>query len=202
MCTREGAWVTLSTGSTSVLCVLTGKHCCRAQQASGNFFQSYLKMFPKSVSTASQNVWYFVMPQTLTLTDTRNPTGSFIHFQWKHDVFNSKDVSVTFRDFFHFGTAVLWQIAKERNSVVTAWFCRMLKPFCPGLCVPSPYPEQLSITQDYSAFCSLEPFLPTWPCHQHFYFYFYFYFCGNELKQMPFSEGTQPFCLGKGLVVL
>lgn len=76
------------------------------------FFQSYLKMFPKSVSTASQNAWYFVMPQTLTLTDTRNPTGNFIHLQWKHDVFNSKDVSITFRDFFHFGSAVLWQIAK------------------------------------------------------------------------------------------
>lgn len=129
------------------------------------FFQSYSKMFPKSVSTASQSAWYFVMPQTLTSTDTRNPARSFIHLQWKHNVFNSKDVSITFRDFFHFGTAVLWQIAKERNSVVTAWFCSLLKPFCPGLCVLSPYPGQLSVTQGYSAFCTLEPFLLNWPCY-------------------------------------
>lgn len=116
-------------------------------------------MFPKSVSTASQDAWYFVMPQTLTLRDTRNLTGSFIHLQWKHEVFNSKNVSITFRDFFHFGTAAPWQIAKERNSVVTAWSCRMLKPFCPGPRALSPYPEQLGVSQDYSAFCNVGAFL-------------------------------------------
>lgn len=46
MYSGEGGWATLSSGrkdSTSVLCV----HCCKAQQASGNFFPVLLKNVPK-----------------------------------------------------------------------------------------------------------------------------------------------------------
>lgn len=74
------------------------------------------------------------MLHKLTLNDTINLTGSFIRLQWKHKVFNTKNVSTTFWDFFHFGTAAPWQIAKERNAVAAAWCCGTSAP----VCVPTP----------------------------------------------------------------
>lgn len=116
-------------------CLQTGSGVNHNKQACFFFFlNSCIKIFPKPVRTAQQNAWYFVMLNRLTLNGTRNLIGSFIRLQWKHKVFNTKNVSTTFWDFFHFGTAAPWQIAKERNAVAAARCCGTSAP----VCVPTP----------------------------------------------------------------
>lgn len=92
------------------------------------------------------------MPQTLTLKDTRNLAGSFIHLQWKHEVFNRKNISILSGIFSTLAQLFPDRLQEERNSVVTAGSCRMLKSFCPRPGALSPHPEQLGPPRHYSAF--------------------------------------------------
>lgn len=81
------------------------------------------------------------MPQMLTLEDTRNLTGSFIPLQWKHEVFNSKNVSITFRDFFPLWHSCCLTDCKREEFSSNSLILQDAKAFLPRAACPQPLPR-------------------------------------------------------------